>query len=250
MPEKNSALHAGHRSRMREKFDKFGHAVFTDHELLEMLLYHSIPRIDTNELAHQMINEMGSLYNVIHGDKDRLSQINGVGAATVFHLGLISAFLSRTEKSKAPDAIQYNKLSLVVELLKNHFSTLNGEGFCLICLDGGLHLMRVTDFPVGGANSVSISPEKVARDALLCDASAVIIAHNHPQGNPLPSSSDMNLTHLIEAALTAVGIPLIEHIIVGESSCMPTLQSRPISLRSTLRSNGFDTAFFQHFYSN
>ena len=242
--------HAGHRQRMKDKYIEFGPRVFADHELLEILLYYSTPQINTNDIAHELIDKFGSPRKAIEADSQRLMQIKGVKHNTAILFSLISEIYRRGKTVTSSVGTRYDKLSVVGELFTEHLAKLNEERFLILMLDGSMRMIKLATLSGGSANSLTVDPRAVARMALSENATNVIIAHNHPSGNAIPSSSDRDLTSRIEAALSAIGITLIEHIIVGEVGYTPTMQMRISSVRSPFASSNLDDGFLKKFYNS
>ena len=241
--------HSGHRKRMKDKQAEFGSRVFSDHELLEMLLFFSIPQRNTNDIAHELVERFGSPKKAIEADACQLMQTKGVKANTVCLFGLISEIYRRGRQVLPNGRAQYSTLSSVGEFLTHYFSGLQEERFCAMLLDGSMRLIKFCLLASGSVNSASVDVKSLARTALLENATNVIIAHNHPSGNALPSNTDRELTSRVETALSAIGINLIEHIIVGEVGYTPTMQMRISSLRSPLSTSDLDGGFLRKFYN-
>ena len=246
----NAHSHDGHRERLRQRYLKFGPDSLDDHELLELLLYYSKPRVNTNVTAHALINENGSFESVFAAEADRLKTTCGVGDSSAILLSLVGAIHKRLSESPAPHAKFCGTLSSVGELLLNHYSTALVEELCVMLLDKSMNLMQIFTVSSGNKQSSVASHTEIAQKALLKGAAGVIIAHNHPGGDPLPSSSDRNFTHLLEASLYAINIALIEHIIVCNGSYMPTMMSNSGPGRLSLINGLFGEDFFRKFYSN
>ncbi len=188
--------------------------------MLEYILTLSIPRIDTNPLAHKLLAEFGSLYNVLDADFSSLTKIKGVGKKTAMMLNSLRKIIyyyresKRENKSKVLDTP-----SKIMEFFKDFLESKSSEEFYMACLNGKSELIKVENIGSGDANSVSISPRKISEIALKYNTSIVILAHNHPQGDPLPSFEDFNTTSKIIEALAILNIPVADHIIVGKNEC-------------------------------
>ena len=220
-------LHTGHRERLRQRFSVNRGKDFSDHELLEMLLFYTIPRLDTNELAHKLINKFGSLSAVINADPEKLKSVPGIGnaSATFFELLFVIKKRIDLEKYKNDDFIA-DSLSLVGAFLLDYYKGRYEEEFCAMLLDNGLKLIEFWSISKGSVNSTSVDVRSIAKHALTKDASYIILSHNHPSGLLNQSSDDRLLTSRIDAALHAIGITLIDHIIVNDEGYMPTMHAR------------------------
>ena len=242
-------LHHGHRARLKEKLINFGPDSFSDHELLEVLLYFSIPRTNTNDLAHTLINTFGSLEGVFNADYERLILIDGVGENTALLLTLIGALNSRNRKKQFSKRKKYSDLRQVGEMLTEYYHGIEFERFCALYFDASMRLIEISVISEGTIGEVSVTPSKIAREAVIKGASSVIVAHNHPLGASSLSNSDRNLTHLIEATLAAVEIPLIEHVVVGEVGYSPTMMFKSNSPASSIAKKIYGDSFIKSFYS-
>ncbi len=216
MSNNNGAIHDGHRNRMREKFRKNGFVGMSEHEILEMLLYYSIPRKDTNEIAHALINRFGSLAGVLEANEDQLVQVDGVTAnsATLIRMLLpiyneYSKEINRLPKLSSPDGCG--------EFLKNHYAGKQKESVVLVCLDGACRVLCVEDICDGDATNVVVNVRKIIETVMRRPkTTAVILAHNHPGGLALPSRDDINATIELKKILGAMEINLVDHFIVND----------------------------------
>ena len=241
--------HCGHRKRMKNKRAEFGSEIFSDHELLEMLLFYSIPQRNTNDIAHELVSRFGTPRKAIEADEKQLATIKGVKENTTCLFDLIREIYRRDRVKLPYDVQRFDTLSSVGEYLTRYYAGLHEERFCALLLDGSMRLIKFCNLSSGSVNSAAVDVKALARLALAENAANVIIAHNHPSGNALPSNADRELTSRIEAALSAIGITLIEHIIVGEVGYTPTMQIRISSLRSPLSTSELDNGFLRKFYN-
>ena len=182
-------IHDGHRERMRERFEQFGGNGFTDHELLEMLLYYAYPRRDTNEKAHEILNEFGgSVTRLFNSDTESIINMCGISRNAAVLIGIIG------ELSRRMSIEKWNKN---VVLDKTHIS---GE------------------YALSYLNNLSVEKlymRKIIEIAINAKATNIIVMHNHPSGNPRPSYADINFTQTCFKALSIINVDLKDHIIVG-----------------------------------
>ena len=235
-------LHTGHRERLKKRFLVNDGKDFTDHELLELLLFFVIPRVNTNELAHRLINEFGSLSGVFNASPDLIEKVDGAGKNTSLFFRLHDTLMSRVimEKYKNKKFIA-DSLSRVGNYLCDYYRDSKREEFCAMLLDNSFGLIEFVSLSTGSVNSASIDVRTVAKLALTKDASYVILSHNHPSGTLNQSSDDRVVSLKVEAALNAIGISLIEHIIVNDTGYAPTMHLRitsatPVKDANRLRS--------------
>lgn len=210
-------MHSGHRERLKKKFVKYGADSLETHELLELLLFYGIPRKDTNELAHLLINSFGSLPQVLDAPMSSLLKINGVGESTAILLRLVSK-LSRVyiEKNYKIDNKRLTK-SQVEKIILNKFIGRIKEHVVLALFDAKRNLVFCDVIAQGSFGSTGIHIREIIELALKFNATKAIIAHNHPSGIALPSREDIETTIELKNALKLIEVRLIDHIIVADN---------------------------------
>lgn len=239
-------LHKGHRQRIKKRFAESHGKDFSDHELLEMLLYYVIPRQDTNKLAHALLNEFGTLREVMNADHERIKLVKGAGAGTATCLSLLFAIRKRIDTQKYTSTkFVADSASKVGNYLISYFRDIQHEEFCLMLLDNSFRLIEFKTIAKGSNNSAPIDVKAITKFALLTGAAHVILAHNHPLGLTIPSQEDKQVTSEVDAALSAVGINLLEHIIVNNTSFRPTLYMRTLGTKNSEHSE-----IYKRFYDN
>ncbi len=226
--QKKPNFHTGHRDRMRERVKRTGARALADHELLEMLLYYVQPRRDTNETAHELIEECGSLFAVLESPEERLCRVPMVHEQTALYLQLLGELARRYAVGKiehAEDPMQrvYDSHPKIASLMYPRFLGRQTEQMYALLFDAGMHLADVFCVGEGSINSVSVTARAVAQRAYQRNAAAVVLAHNHPGGIATPSAEDIRLTRDLGAALALVGVPLVEHFIFTEHAYFPIL---------------------------
>jgi len=209
-------IHDGHRERLKERFLKHGLDSFNDHNVLELLIFYSLPRVDTNELAHELIRRFGSLSAVFDAPIDELLRVPGVGKNTALLIKLIPQTARRYLVSRSGLGDILNTSQKAGEYLIPHFYAEREEVVFMICLDAKCKVINCQLLFRGGVNSAAVSIRKVVETALLYNSTSVIIAHNHTSGIALPSKEDEQTTRRVEAALKAVDITLTDHIVVAD----------------------------------
>lgn len=223
----SSELHKGHRARMKKKFSLHNGTDFLDHEILETLLFHSIPRADTNELAHKLLNEFGSLRAVCSAAPEKLRKIKGIGPSTILLLKLVFTLHKRMDIEKYNvKKLSADRISNVGNFLINYYKDNPREELCAMFLDNSLKLIDFVSLAMGSVNSVCVDVRSLAKLALDKDSSYVIISHNHPAGTLNQSNEDKVITVQVQAALHTIGITLLDHIIVNDVAYMPTMMAQ------------------------
>ena len=214
---KDASLHAGHRERLRQKFLS-DPKLLADHELLELLLYFALPRRDTNDLAHRLIEQYGSIERALGAAPDYLQLIDGVGPNTACLVSLVGEIARRyTSEQMTPtkEAPTFLTVGAVAHYLAPLFAGQERELAYVLFFDNGMHMIDC--FPVGNgtASGVLLSVRRIAERAYSKQAAAAVLAHNHPGGDPDPSGEDVRVTVRLREALGLLEVPLLEHIIFG-----------------------------------
>lgn len=212
-------LHEGHRQRMRLRYMMHGPDVFDDHELLEMLLSFSIPRRDTNELAHRLLERFGSLDGLLSASLNELQAVDGVGDSTACLLHLLRSTELRAMTRKLPQ--RKGKLLLsspdcTMRYCSVLFRGERNEKMYALCLNAQQALICARVIALGSLSELTVYPRTVLDLAVETHAHSIILAHNHPSGDPLPSEADIATTESVRQALLQIGVELWDHIIVGD----------------------------------
>lgn len=208
-------IHDGHRKRLIQRFLEEGLDSFEPHNVLELLLFYSIPRRDTNELAHQLIDTFGSLNGVFNAPYEALMQIDGVGANTAALLKLVPQ-LTRTYYSGTKREIILSSYDEAGVYFLPYFIGRQEEVVFMVCLDAKSRVISHQLLHKGSVNSAETNIRKIMNVALQCNAVGVLLAHNHPGGMALPSPEDVATTRYIRDALRPMGVELLDHIIVAD----------------------------------
>lgn len=211
----NKKLHEGHRQRVKKRYLSEGLDSFEDHQVLEMLLFYCIPMRDTNELAHRMIKEFGSLAGLFEADPKDICRRCKVSENTAILVSLIPSLARRYFRGKWGDKPVLNSSSKAGEYAVSLFAGRIYEAFFLICLDSQNRVNHAALVHEGTINEAPIYPRLIVETALRHQANSVILAHNHPGGSLQPSNADIQITRKIAAATEAISISVLDHIIVA-----------------------------------
>lgn len=212
------AVHDGHRSRLRERFNSYGLDNFNDLNVLELLLFYAIPRRDTNELAHALLEHFGSLDAVFEASFHELRAVPGIGDNAATLITLVPEISKRCAVSRTRNLTSFTSSSQAAQYLLPRLGSEKAEKALLLCLNPQKQLICCTEVGSGVVDSVNLNVRLVVESALKARASSVILAHNHPSGNPVPSRDDELITRRIREALQLVEITLDDHIIIGGQS--------------------------------
>lgn len=244
--KKQVCVHAGHRERMKRRFLVNQGKDFNDHEMLEMLLFYVLPRENTNEVAHNLLNEFGSLRNVCNAEPSRIERVVGAGPATSLYLSLLFAIRKRIDLEKYDmDRFVASSTRVVGEFLMEYYRDKQYEEVCAMLLDNSLRLIEFKSLSTGSVNSSSFDVRSLARYALRIDATHVILSHNHPSGDTIPSLSDRDISLQLASALDAIGIILLDNIIVTGTSYKPMM-----SLGMTTQNTKAEPQKYRDYYQN
>ena len=218
-------VHDGHREHMRQRFLAGGLQGFGEHEALELLLFYAIPRRDTNELAHQLVERYGSLSAVLKAPVEDLAQFPGLGERSAVLLRLVPEICRLAREKERDREIILNSVDLAAQYLVDRFAGERNEVVYQLCLDRKGKLLACKRLGEGGISSTALSIRTIVENAVLTGASAVILSHNHPSGVALPSAEDMAATKQISDALKTIDVPLVDHIIVADGESVSFSQS-------------------------
>lgn len=216
MSEKQKNIHKGHRQRLKRRFVKEGLGSFEDHEALELLLFYSIPRRDTNELAHRLISSFGSLKNLFAANVSDIMQVEGVGEHTAILIKLLPEIAGRYWFSQHPNRATITSILSAAEFFQSLLFGESVEKFYIACLDVSFRVISEQLLSQGTPTQTPVFIRHIAEAALRNSSEMILVAHNHPGGDPYPSKSDIELTIKIQEAMDALSIRLLDHIIVSD----------------------------------
>ena len=209
-------LHSGHRARIDEKSEKFGIEFLEEHEQLERLLFAVIPRGNTNEIAHRLLEKFGSLYGVLTADADNLVTIDGVGSRAAKFLhdmpGLLG-IVKRSVESGIDKRTVLDTEEKAGEYAKTLFYGKVVESLYMVSLNSARQVIRFDKISEGSVSATDVSVHKIAGLAVMNKASYILLAHNHPGGSLDASMADYKMTKEIKNAMDVLGIKLIGHCI-------------------------------------
>ncbi|MBQ2847458.1 MAG: DNA repair protein RadC [Clostridia bacterium] len=208
--------HQHHRARVRETFKKAGVDGMPDHNLLELLLFYSIPRKDTNELAHRLIETFGSLNGVFDASYEQLIEVEGMGESSALLLSLVPGICRRyiegmTDKKK----INLSTPEAAKEYIVKKYYGCKNEVFYMLCLDSAGNLINCCKLSEGSSGTVVVDKRIMLEAAMRNKADKVVFAHNHPNGVAAPSKDDLELTYEFSSILSNIGIRATDHLIVS-----------------------------------
>ena len=226
-PKKDpEGLHEGHRERLKKRFrDANSFDGFEDHQILELLLFYSIPRIDTNEIAHTLLNRFGSLSDVFDADYGELVKMKYITDNTATLLKMIPRLISVYYNSKNESTV-YSNSNLMKELFRSRLAGLDHEEFWIACFNGKLELISCELVSSGVVTGASVHMRKLMEIVIKTNAVSIAVAHNHPKGNTRPSNEDIVITREIKRSMEHIEVSLLDHIIIGENDII-SLRNSP-----------------------
>ena len=207
----------GHRERVRERIRKIGTEALADYELLEALLFRSKAQGDTKALAKALLQRFGSLSEVLNAPEHLLREVKGVGETVAFDLRLTAAAAARMAREKAAARPVLGSWTQVIDYCRAAMAFEPRERFRILFLDKKNQLIGDEVLQEGTVDHTPVYPREVVRRALELSASALILVHNHPSGDPTPSRADIDMTRTIVETAKPLGIVVHDHIIIGRN---------------------------------
>lgn len=217
--------HNGHRERLKKRF-LCSPDSFEDHELLELILFYSIPRKNTNETAHKLLSRFGSIHGVFDASIEALIEVDDIGMNTALYIKAIANILLRYELDEQKSNEPLKSPDALAAFLKSLFIGTQNECSYILLFDNSKRLITYEKIGEGFSMEHTVSVRKIISCAISSNASSAILVHNHPNGKAFPSGEDIHATNKIKSTLDSVGILLMEHFIVAEDKCAPIINPR------------------------
>ncbi len=218
-------IHDGHRERLKQRFLREGLRGFEEHQILELLLFFGIPRRDTNEIAHTLLNQFGNLPGVLKASYEDLAKVKGVTANAAVLMRLSGSLIREYYDRDLPKDMILDTPDKIGEFILPKFFGEQNERVLVVCMDNKCKVLNCAFVAEGSVNATEISVRRILEQAITSHATAVVIAHNHPSGFALPSAEDQATTRMIAQVLEVAGIQLVDHLVVAEDDF--------VSMRST-----------------
>ena len=220
------SIHDGHRQRLKNRFLEQGIDSFTQIQAVELLLFYCIPRQDTNELAHRLLERFGSFSQILDADLEDLRSVKGIGENTAIFLKMIpaAARFYQIDKAGLEGSPLLTTESCGAYLLPYFLGRCNETVF-LLCLDAKGKVICCRMVGEGGINSAGVPIRRIVEISLAVMATSVVLAHNHPSGIALPSSEDISTTQRVATALHAVDVILADHLVIADNDFISMVQS-------------------------
>ncbi|PZO66745.1 MAG: hypothetical protein DI498_05685 [Paracoccus denitrificans] len=208
---------ADHRARLRDRFMAGGQSALPDYELLELVLFRAIPRQDVKPLARRLLEMFGDFNRILSAEPARLEQVDGVGPAVICELKIVAAAAQRLARSRVIQRPVLSSWDALLDYCHTAMGHAEIEQFRVLYLDRKNVLVADEEQARGTVDHVPVYPREIMRRALELNASAMILVHNHPSGDPSPSDADITMTARIVDAAKVMGLTVHDHLIIGKS---------------------------------
>ena len=236
----NKSIHEGHRQRLKNKFIENGFQGFEPHNILEMLLFYSIPRKDTNEIAHNLLNHFGTLKNVFNASFEDLIQVDGIKENSATLIKMIPKIAKEYMNSSLEEGLLFNTANKIGEYFVNKYIGEKNEIVYAMLLNNKFELLSVVKIHEGSVNSAYVSARKILDSVVKYNASMIVLAHNHPEGTVCPSMDDINTTADLMTAFNAFDIKLVEHFVIAGNEFCPVIHNTDsLKNRSSMKNPSF-----------
>lgn len=219
--------HSGHRLRVKKAVKENGFNHLTDERLLELILFHSIPRGDVYTVAKTLVKEFGCLQNVFCADFHSLCKIKGVGENTALMITTMGETFRRVSKPKRDGRVSLKSVDDLKELAKAELTGMSNENVILVCLDSAKRVKKIEHISEGDKQASFIDVRKAVQVAIDCEAASAFVAHNHPENSCEPSASDIDSTRALCVMFRKLGFLLVDHIIIGCDNEAYSMRSDP-----------------------
>lgn len=244
-----SNIHKGHRERLRASSLHNGMRHYADHELLEMLLYYAVPRIDTNPLAHALLERFGSVRGVLDAGVNELKSVKGVGDTTAHLIRLSAELLSRYLTDEPSRAFRYDTIGKITHYLYPKFVGLDRECLYIALFNNRLNMLACERIAEGVVNCSDVTTRKVAELIIATGASAVLLAHNHPNGLAIPSNADREITETLRTYVDNMEVNFLDHLVFADRKYASIMRENYGFFRISPISQTCDPKFFENFYA-
>ena len=213
--------HSGHRARLKQRFLKEGNFDnFEPHNILEYLLFNTIPIRDTNDTAHRLLNHFGSLSAVFDAPYNELIKVEGIGPHTATLIKAVLPMARAYSRDREKVGVILDGTDKVIEFLMGKYVGYNDEVFSIICMDNSFKVLAYEVITTGNVDMVHMDTRKMLEVLLRLNGTRVVAAHNHPGGLAFPSPADRSATKTIGLACSSIGADLIDHVIIANNDAI------------------------------
>ncbi|MBQ9133903.1 MAG: RadC family protein [Clostridia bacterium] len=215
-------IHSGHRQRLKERFLREGLDGFEKHNILELLLFYTIPQRDTNPIAHALLNRFGSLKGVFAASLEELCTVNGVSEHTATLIKMIPEVWRNVASEVLPD-VRYDSVDKLGRLMIDRYAGMTVEAIFLVLMDNSWHILEIVKLGEGSVNQVRMDTRKLIEHAIRTNAAMAVLTHNHPNGTLVPSPEDMVTTTEVAHAFRTIRVEFLEHLLIAGNKYEPLL---------------------------
>lgn len=208
----------GHRERLRARFEKVGYLGLHDYEILELVLFLSIPRGDVKAIAKDLLHKFKSLSGVLHAEKTLLNEVHGIGPQAIHTLKVILALQQRSLQENITKRNVLTNFQDIIKYCRAHLCLLTVEEVRILFLDHKMGIIRDEIHQRGTVNETALYARELLKRTLELGSSAVVLIHNHPSGNPDPSLDDIQITYALIKAAKPLNIDIYDHIITAKDT--------------------------------
>ena len=208
--------HDGHRERMRQRYLEQGLAGFAPHEVLELLLMYAIPRVNTNPIAHRLLDHFGSLHGVMEAHPRELMQVKGIGAQAATLLSMLLPLFKLYQQDQMKPKPILETYQQMADYCKTLFLGTREEKLFILCLDSQLKLLAAELIADGTPAAVQLAPRQIVQALMRHHATGAVITHNHPSGSLFPSQEDVDITAQVQMILNGMDMRLYDHILIAD----------------------------------
>ena len=240
--------HHGHRERMFERVQKNGWESLSSHELIEMMLFYSIPRVNTNEIAHAMLDKFGSVKGILDADPRELMKIDGVGAKSVQMIRMLPELLRRYLNEPSPKSKRFDSIGAIGEYFYRLFLGTHEEQLYMMTFNNRMNLLNCTHISTGVINCSEVMMRKISETIVYSGAAVVAFAHNHPEGMAVPSATDVEATEVLRTHIENMGVQMLEHLVFADKRFTPIMRKQVGIFRPSPISQKIDVPFYEKFY--
>lgn len=242
-------MHEGHRDRMKKHALEDGFSGFANHEIVEMALFYTNPRANVNPIAHALYERFGSLKGILEARVEDLMEVDGIREHSALFFKLLLELLRRYANEQVDRGMVYKHLSDIAKCFQFRFIGITHEELHAMFLNNRMQMIKYSVISRGTVNATDVSIRRLIEDAFRCNAATIVLAHNHPEGMPIASTADLEMTDYINSSCQSLGVHLLEHLIITDGGFWPIMKQHCGMFRSSPYVDKVDVPFYEKFYN-